>query len=132
MRGRPAERGYRTITSSAVPLNLEDLTLDRAGGGHSAASAAALLAAGDSQQLEDAEGGTAEPDGGGSRPASRAGSMQDVGAAAAGCGSESEGGGLTGEQQEGRGLVVPRCALTLRPNLAPQTLRTNPVPPPTA
>ena len=112
--GRPAERGYRTITSSAVPLNLEDLTLDRAGGGHSAASAAALLAAGDSEQLGDAEDASGdavdEPGGGGgggSRNPSRAGSVQDLGAAAAGGGSESEGGGLAGEQAGGAGGGVP-------------------------
>lgn len=101
-----AERGYRTIVSSPVPLNLEDLTLDRAAGTHSADAAAALLARADAQRAEEnglveeeeeEEEPQPEPEpsggGGGSKPASRAGSMQDVSAAAT-AGSEAEGGAL--------------------------------------
>ncbi|PRW58999.1 putative histone-lysine N-methyltransferase ATXR3 isoform X1 [Chlorella sorokiniana] len=102
------ERGYRTIVSSPVPLNLEDLTLDRAAGTHSAEAAAAMLARADAQRAEE-NGGIEEEEeeeeeqqqqqqepsggGGGSKPASRAGSMQDVSGAAT-AGSEAEGGAL--------------------------------------
>lgn len=70
----PAEKDYRGFTSTPVPLNLEDLTLDRAGTGGGAAAAA-----------------DGEPSGGGSRPGSRPGSVQDLSAA----GSESDGGALS-------------------------------------
>ena len=91
--------------SSPVPLNLEDLTLDRAAGTHSADAAMALLARADAQRAgeengavedeEEEEEGVVqeEPSGGGSKPASRAGSMQDVSGAAT-AGSEAEGGAL--------------------------------------
>lgn len=97
-----AERGYRTIVSSPVPLNLEDLTLDRAAGTHSADAAAALLARADAQRAGEENGAIEDEEeeeetevvqeasaGGGSR----AGSMQDVSGAVT-AGSEADGGAL--------------------------------------
>lgn len=68
------ERGYRGVTSSPVPLNLEDLTLDRA------------------QPANDSQTNSGEP---GSRPGSRPSSMHDLPSALGGGASESEGAALS-------------------------------------
>lgn len=102
----PAERHYRGITSPPVPLNLEDLTLDRAGDGGGGAQGAA--AATEPQAANDAgeqQGGAA-----GSRPASRPSSMLDLTAsAAAGGGSESEGAALSSKCCWGSALLCQGC-----------------------
>lgn len=113
VRSLHTERGYRTLVSSPVPLNLEDLTLDRAAGTHSAEAAAAMLARADAQRAgeengmveeeeeeEEEQAPVQEPSGAGSKPASRAGSMQDVSGTAT-AGSEAEGSAL-GELPGGR------------------------------
>lgn len=79
----PSERGYRGVTSSPVPLNLEDLTLDRA------------QPASDSQANDP-----------GSRPSSRLGSMHDLPSALGGGPSESEGNALSSKCLPGCGQFV--------------------------
>jgi len=86
-----AERGYRGITSAPVPLNLEDLTLDRA-----------------QNPQQQQSGGV-----GGSRPSS----MQDLASVGAlGGGSESEGTALTSKLPGGaQGLSCAAGKVLVRP-----------------
>lgn len=82
----PAERGYRGVTSSPVPLNLEDLTLDRA------------------QPANDSQTNSGEP---GSRPGSRPSSMHDLPSALGGGASESEGAALSSEPLAAASMCRP-------------------------